>query len=75
MSNVDFGAINAVANLLKVRPKSKRDLIDLLGNRYSGIEIDKALHDAISLKFIKQVGLIKERHHDNARYRLISNAV
>ena len=75
MNNVDFGAINAVADLLKVQPRIKSDLIDLLGNKYSGIVIDKALHDAISLKFIKQVGLIKERHHDNARYRLINHAV
>ena len=75
MSKINCSAINAVTELLKIEHKMKRDLIDLLANNFTHVEVDKAIHDAVSLRFIKQTGLIKSRNHEQTMYRLIRFAV
>jgi len=75
MTHINFTVINAVTNLLKVEHKMKRDLIDLLANNFTHVEVDKAIHEAASLKLIRQVGMIKSRNHEQTRYRLVRHAV
>jgi len=75
MTHINFTVINAVTNLLKVEHKMKRDLMDLLSNNFTRLEVDRAIHDAISLKLIKQTGLIKARNHEQTMYRLVRGAV
>ena len=69
---IDFTVVKAVVELLKVgnKIKMKRELCDLLSNNFTRAEVDKAIHDAEKLKWIKQTGLIKARNHEQTTYKL-----
>lgn len=72
---INFKAVHAVTELLKIEHKMKRDLIDLLANNFAHLEVDKAIHDAVALRMIEQTGLIKSRNHEQTMYRLVRGAV
>jgi hypothetical protein len=69
--HTSFTAINAVTTLLKIESRMKRELMDLLANNFSKIEIDRAIQTAVSIKVIRQVGLIKSRNHEQTTYAMV----
>lgn len=75
MKYINFAVISAITGLLKIEHKMKRDLCDLLSNKFTSLEVDKAIHDAVNLKLIKQTGLIKARNHEQTRYMLVKHAL
>ena len=71
MKHTNFSAVNAVVDLIKIEQRMKRDLMDLLSNNFSQIEVDRAIQTAISINLIKTTGLIKARAHEQTKYAMV----
>ena len=70
MSYINFTIITAITDLLKIEAKMKRDICDLLSNEFTALEVDREIHNAVSLGLIKQTGLIKTHNHEQTTYKL-----
>jgi hypothetical protein len=71
MVHTNFAVVNAVIALIKIEKRMKRDLMDLLSNNFSKIEVDRAIQTALSVKLIKTTGLIKARNHEQTTYAMV----
>jgi len=61
----------AMRELLKISKKSKRELFNLLSNRFTRQEVERAIEMALRINVIKSPSLIKPRNHEQIQYVIV----